>query len=155
MSKTEDKKKLTVLENVSVRMSNPSPCNFAIFSLTITALDQTWEPLCVILKKQLGISSCQVAPFGASQKLENTDPLPSYPVYCYSPKTAILTLRFFTEETLENPVRATRVPNYSHITCGELNLAALLPLCKHPMQHQTRGVGGGLNNNSNNNNGIE
>lgn len=111
MSRTEDKKKLAVLQNVSLRMSNPSPQNFVLFSLTITALDQAWEQLCIILNKQLGISSCQQAPFGALQKPENTVPLLPHPVYRYSPKTAVLTLRFFTKEMLENPVRATRAPS--------------------------------------------
>jgi len=118
---------LTVPENVSTRMRD-----FVMFSLTITALDQTWEQFCVILNKQLGVSSSRIAPVGALQRLENIVPPPPHPASHHP-------LGFFTQETLENPVRATRALQLIsiHIAGGESDLPALLPPSKHPMRHQT------------------
>lgn len=64
------------------RMKHPSPRNVATISLVIT------DKVCSILNKQLGISSCQTAPFGAREH----SPLPPHPVYHCSPKTATLNL---------------------------------------------------------------
>lgn len=88
------------------------PANICNIFPDENSFGSAWEQLCSILKKQLGISSCQVPPFGTPPNLETSAPLPSYPVHRCSLKTTIPTPQFFfTKETLEIPVTAARVPS--------------------------------------------
>lgn len=114
-------------------MSHSSPWNFATFSLVITALGPSWEQLCTILNKQLGISSCQKAPFGAwEQSASATTPsLSLFPQNSHTKPYHSLLLKKRWRIQAGQP----ECPANLHIPSSESKLLALLPPSKHPMQH--------------------